>query len=145
MSHGLIDRTAEALRLHAPGRPAHTPAVEAGGVVGRLLRRRAVARGLDESQFEALLQLRAARGARLTVAELGGSLGQGPGLVEVVSGLLAEGLMESAGHGARELGLSEKGRRLADQVVAEVWVLLAHALRPAGLTPAQLIARFERS
>lgn len=139
MSHRLIDPITEVLRLQAADRPGDAPALAAGSGVGRLLRRRAEARGLDESQMEALLHLRAAHTAGLTADALGGNLGPGCNLVDVVSGLLAEGLVESAGQSAGELGLSAKGRRIADQVLSEVWVLLAHTLRPLGLTPAQFV------
>jgi hypothetical protein len=125
--------------------PIHdVPAGEATGVVGRLLRWRAEARGLDETQMEALLHLHGAPAARLTVHELGEHLGPGADLIAVVSALLAEGLVAPAGQPSCELVLSVKGKRLAGQVVSEVWVLLSHTLRPSGLTPARFIARLRK-
>jgi hypothetical protein len=142
MSHVLIDPIADALRLWAADRPGDGAGLDAGGVVGRLLRRRAEASGLDALQMDALLQLRAAHAPQLPVHELGGTLGPGVDVVTVASGLVRAGLVESVG--PTEVGLSASGRRLADQILSELGVLLAYALGPVGLTPAQFAARVRK-
>jgi hypothetical protein len=144
MGHVLIDPIADALRAQAADRAVDARGRDANAVVGRLLRRRAEARGLDALQLEALLHLRAAHTPRLSLHELGRNLGPGSGVAAVVSALLREGLVEPAASAAGEVGLSAGGRQLADQVLAELGVLLAYALGPVGLTPAQFAVRVRK-